>query len=86
MMIRAANLLAEARRIPGVAGQSDAHPDWAAVAARIRDEATVIEALDRLLPSRTRSPRRWQGGPSPPMGLRWSPVLPRSGWSMTGIC
>src|SRR6266852_3647640 len=40
MMIRAGNLLAEARRIPGMAGESTVDPDWAAVAHRIRDAAT----------------------------------------------
>src|SRR5438552_1747925 len=40
MMIRAADLLAEGRRIVGMAGTSMVHPDWAPVAARIRDEAT----------------------------------------------
>ena len=40
MMIRAAHLLAEARRIPGVAGSSTVTPDWAPVAERIRAEAT----------------------------------------------
>lgn len=40
MMIRAAHLLAEARRIPGVAGSATVVPDWGPVAARIRDEAT----------------------------------------------
>jgi pyruvate/2-oxoglutarate dehydrogenase complex dihydrolipoamide dehydrogenase (E3) component len=40
MMIRAANLLAEGRRIPGMAGESVITPQWAPVAARIRDEAT----------------------------------------------
>jgi pyruvate/2-oxoglutarate dehydrogenase complex dihydrolipoamide dehydrogenase (E3) component len=40
MMIRAANLLAEARRIPGTAGASEVIPDWAPVAHRIRAEAT----------------------------------------------
>jgi len=40
MMIRAAGLLAEARRIPGMAGASTVEPDWAPVAARIRNEAT----------------------------------------------
>jgi pyruvate/2-oxoglutarate dehydrogenase complex dihydrolipoamide dehydrogenase (E3) component len=40
MMIRAANLLAEARRIPGMAGDATVRPDWAPVAQRIRDEAT----------------------------------------------
>jgi pyruvate/2-oxoglutarate dehydrogenase complex dihydrolipoamide dehydrogenase (E3) component len=41
MMIRAANLLAEARRLDGVAGHADVTPDWGPVAARIRDEATT---------------------------------------------
>lgn len=40
MMIRAGNALAEARRIPGLAGTSSVQPDWAPVAKRIRDEAT----------------------------------------------
>jgi pyruvate/2-oxoglutarate dehydrogenase complex dihydrolipoamide dehydrogenase (E3) component len=40
MMIRAAGLLAEARRVPGMAGASSVNPDWAPVASRIRDEAT----------------------------------------------
>lgn len=40
MMIRAAHLLAEARRVPGMAGDVTVVPDWAPVAARIRDEAT----------------------------------------------
>jgi pyruvate/2-oxoglutarate dehydrogenase complex dihydrolipoamide dehydrogenase (E3) component len=40
MMIRAANLLAEARRIPGMAGTSSVTPDWSFVAKRIREEAT----------------------------------------------
>jgi pyruvate/2-oxoglutarate dehydrogenase complex dihydrolipoamide dehydrogenase (E3) component len=40
MMIRAANLLAETRRVPGMAGESSVRPDWTPVASRIRDEAT----------------------------------------------
>lgn len=40
MMIRAAHLLAEARRIPGMAGNSVVRAEWAPVAARIRAEAT----------------------------------------------
>jgi pyruvate/2-oxoglutarate dehydrogenase complex dihydrolipoamide dehydrogenase (E3) component len=40
MMIRAANLLAEGRRIPGMAGTSQVSADWAPVAERIRKEAT----------------------------------------------
>lgn len=40
MMIRAANLLAETRRVPGMAGESTVDPDWSQVAKRIREEAT----------------------------------------------
>ena len=40
MMIRAGNALAEARRIPGLAGTSTVRPDWSPVAKRIRAEAT----------------------------------------------
>lgn len=40
MMVRAAGLLAEARRIPGMAGDSTVAPDYAPVAGRIRKEAT----------------------------------------------
>jgi pyruvate/2-oxoglutarate dehydrogenase complex dihydrolipoamide dehydrogenase (E3) component len=40
MMIRAANLLTEGRRIPGMAGSATVIPDWSPVARRIRDEAT----------------------------------------------
>jgi pyruvate/2-oxoglutarate dehydrogenase complex dihydrolipoamide dehydrogenase (E3) component len=40
MMIRAANLLQEARRIDGMAGKATVSPDWSVVAKRIRDEAT----------------------------------------------
>ena len=40
MVIRAANLLADGRRIDGRAGSADVWADWAPVHARIRDEAT----------------------------------------------
>jgi pyruvate/2-oxoglutarate dehydrogenase complex dihydrolipoamide dehydrogenase (E3) component len=40
MMIRAADALAEARRVHDLAGAAEVRPDWAPVAARIRDEAT----------------------------------------------
>src|SRR5262245_20138606 len=40
MMIRAGNLLAESRRLPGMAGRSVVEPAWDPVAKRIRDEAT----------------------------------------------
>ena len=52
MMIRAADVIAEARRVPGLAGASTVSPDWAPVHARIRDEATTdwddSIAVDRL--------------------------------------
>jgi pyruvate/2-oxoglutarate dehydrogenase complex dihydrolipoamide dehydrogenase (E3) component len=63
MMIRAANLLAEARRIPGMAGQATVRPDWAPVAARIRDEATDDwddkVAVDRFVGKGGRFVRGW---------------------------
>jgi pyruvate/2-oxoglutarate dehydrogenase complex dihydrolipoamide dehydrogenase (E3) component len=40
MMIRAGNALAEGRRIPLLAGQSDVRPSWLPVTIRIRNEAT----------------------------------------------
>jgi pyruvate/2-oxoglutarate dehydrogenase complex dihydrolipoamide dehydrogenase (E3) component len=40
MMIRAGNLIAEARRVPGMAGTAAVIPDWSPVALRIREEAT----------------------------------------------
>ncbi len=40
MVIRAADALAEGRRIDGLAGSADVRADWAPVHARIRDEAT----------------------------------------------
>ena len=40
MMIRAGNLIAETRRVPGMAGTSTVTPDWSPVALRIREEAT----------------------------------------------
>jgi len=40
MMVRADDMLAEGRRIPGFAGESIVKPDWTPVARRIRDVAT----------------------------------------------
>lgn len=40
MMIRAGNLLAEAGRVPALAGEAVVTPDWTRVAGRIRNEAT----------------------------------------------
>lgn len=52
MMIRAADLLAEGRRVPGMAGEAAVRPDWTPVAKRIREEATDSwddkAAADRL--------------------------------------
>jgi pyruvate/2-oxoglutarate dehydrogenase complex dihydrolipoamide dehydrogenase (E3) component len=63
MMIRAGNLLAEGRRIPGMAGASQIDPDWAPVAARIRDEATDSwddkVAVDRFTGKGGRFVRGW---------------------------
>ena len=54
MMIRAADALAEARRVDGLAGSvGEVTPDWSVVAQRIRDEATDNwddqVAVDRLV-------------------------------------
>ncbi len=40
MMIRAADTLAEARRVPNLSGTVEVAPDWGVVARRISDEAT----------------------------------------------
>ncbi|WP_344456604.1 NAD(P)/FAD-dependent oxidoreductase [Actinocorallia aurantiaca] len=37
MMIRAADVLAEARRVPGLAGETEVRPDWGPVAARLKE-------------------------------------------------
>ncbi|MEV4262234.1 NAD(P)/FAD-dependent oxidoreductase [Kribbella sp. NPDC049584] len=53
MMIRAANLIAETRRVDGMAGTATVQPDWTPVAKRIREEATDTwndqVAIDRLV-------------------------------------
>jgi pyruvate/2-oxoglutarate dehydrogenase complex dihydrolipoamide dehydrogenase (E3) component len=41
MMVRAADLLADARRVDGLAGSAEVRPDWAQVHRRLRDEATA---------------------------------------------
>jgi pyruvate/2-oxoglutarate dehydrogenase complex dihydrolipoamide dehydrogenase (E3) component len=40
MMVRAAGLLSETRRVEGIAGKASVSPDWSQVSQRIRDEAT----------------------------------------------
>jgi pyruvate/2-oxoglutarate dehydrogenase complex dihydrolipoamide dehydrogenase (E3) component len=53
MMIRAGNLLAEARRIPGMAGTAAVSTDWAPVAQRIReatdawDDRVAVERFEK---------------------------------------
>ena len=54
MALRGAGLLAEARRVEGMAGHATVQPDWTPVATRIRDEATddwddrvAVERLER---------------------------------------
>ena len=63
MMIRATNLLAEGRRIPGMAGSSVITADWAPVATRIRTEATDdwddTAAVDRFESKGGRFVRGW---------------------------
>ncbi|GLZ41762.1 pyridine nucleotide-disulfide oxidoreductase [Actinokineospora sp. NBRC 105648] len=52
-MIRAADVLAEARRVPDFAGTAEVHADWGKVAARVREEITDNwddqVAVDRLV-------------------------------------
>jgi len=63
MMVRAADLLAEARRLEGMAGTCDVRPDWAPVASRIRVEATDdwddTVAAERLEGKGARLVRGW---------------------------
>ncbi|RIQ32542.1 dihydrolipoyl dehydrogenase family protein [Jiangella rhizosphaerae] len=63
MMVRAAGLLAEARRVDGMAGHAEVAPDWSPVAARIRDEATDDwndqVAVDRFTGKGGRFVRGW---------------------------
>jgi pyruvate/2-oxoglutarate dehydrogenase complex dihydrolipoamide dehydrogenase (E3) component len=40
MMVRAAGLVAETRRVEGIAGRASVAPDWGQVSQRIREEAT----------------------------------------------
>jgi pyruvate/2-oxoglutarate dehydrogenase complex dihydrolipoamide dehydrogenase (E3) component len=63
MMVRASDALAEARRASELAGSVQITPDWAPVAARIRNDATANwddqVAVDRLLSSGARFERGW---------------------------
>ena len=83
MMIRAANLLAEARRIPGMAGTSTVTADWAPVARRIRDEATDDwddkVAVDRFVGKGGRFVRGWGRLDGPEPGRRSATTPTRRG-------
>jgi pyruvate/2-oxoglutarate dehydrogenase complex dihydrolipoamide dehydrogenase (E3) component len=63
MMVRAADALAEARRANELAGSVQIKPDWAPVAARVRNDATANwndqAAVDRLLASGASFERGW---------------------------
>lgn len=63
MMIRAANLVAEARRIDGMARTATVTPDWGPVARGIRDEATDDwddrVAIERLASKGARVVKGW---------------------------
>jgi len=62
MMIRAANLLAETRRVPGMAGASTVTPDWGPVARRLReatDNWNDQVAVDRFVGKGGRFVRGW---------------------------
>ncbi len=63
MMIRAGNLLAEGRRIEGMAGRATVVAEWAPVARRIRDDATDDwddrVAVERLEGKGARFVRGW---------------------------
>jgi pyruvate/2-oxoglutarate dehydrogenase complex dihydrolipoamide dehydrogenase (E3) component len=63
MMIRAADAIAEARRANELAGSVQIKPDWAPVAARVRNDATANwndqAAVDRLLASGASFERGW---------------------------
>lgn len=63
MMVRAGNVLAEGRRIDGIAGTAHVEADWAPVADRIRSEATDdwddTVAVDRFTDMGGRFIRGW---------------------------
>ena len=62
MMIRAGNLLAEARRVPGMAGDAQVRPDWAPVASRLREATDNWDdtvAVERFVGKGGRFVRGW---------------------------
>ncbi|MGH3495649.1 MAG: FAD-dependent oxidoreductase [Sciscionella sp.] len=77
MMIRAADALAETRRVPQLAGESRVTPDFSPVAARIRDEA-ITNWDDAIAVDRLRSSCWWP----PAAGPRWANSASRP-WAWT---
>lgn len=63
MLVRAGDLLAEAGRVPGMAGAAETRPDFSPVAARVRREATSdwddTPAADRFAAQGGRLLRGW---------------------------
>jgi len=88
MMVRASDLLAEGRRIPGMAGKSVITPDWSPVARRIRQEATdtwddtaAVERFEGKGGRLVRGKARVTGADSVEVGGRASARKTRPGWS-----
>ena len=51
MMIRAANLIAETRRVPGMAGTSTITPDWSPVAVRAEVPLATLRNMPYAYPT-----------------------------------
>lgn len=67
MMIRAANMVQEARRVEGKAGQAKVTADWGVVAARVRAEVTggwddsyAVERFEKHGGHLVPGPRDWK--------------------------
>ena len=89
MMIRAADALAEARRVDALAGHAEVRPDWGTVATRIRDEATddwdddvAVERLEEAGVAVRPRPRP-AGRPGPGRGSATTSTSRRAAWSST---
>ena len=71
MMVRAADVLAEARRVDDLAGTATVTADWAAVARRIKEEATAdwddTIAVERLQKAVRAVRRGGRAGAGPPL-------------------
>jgi pyruvate/2-oxoglutarate dehydrogenase complex dihydrolipoamide dehydrogenase (E3) component len=75
-IIRSANALAEARRLPELAGEAAVTPDWAPTAKRVRDvtdnwdDRVAVERFERLGGTFLRGPGRLVGPRSVAVGNR----------------